>query len=176
MTRFVDRTDIPAEIDGHRVIIDKEAGTVLVERDLIDQAQINLQFLPVTCYLIEKWGFASVVSGCCQDEAFLRNQELPLWHTYDIEDLYIMECFKDLLDYKVLESHPKGGVGMATPVNPYTREIIWTLEEAEALDLSDYDPGVEVVAMYDDERFNDILPYLQRVGYTRQADLPKYFD
>ena len=66
------------------------------------------------------------------------------------------------------------GSSAALPVNPYTGDLILTQEAAEALDLSDYDPGIEIVPAEDGEVLIEVRELLEAMGYV--APKEKYWD
>lgn len=63
---------------------------------------------------------------------------------------------------------------VALPVNPYTGDLILTQEAAEALDLSDYDPGIEIVPAEDGEVLIEVRELIEAMGYV--APKQKYWD
>lgn len=171
--RLIDNPNRPTEIDGYPVIYrEKDGGCCVVERPLAEQQLMIRQYLPMLTYIAEKWGYCPVVGGACFDSSFLLSKELPIWHcngVYEYSGFPIMGC-DSMVSFQVMNSEDHwAGRRMGVPINPFTREIIMNMEQAEALDLTDYDPKEQITKNkgYDGygEGFEDIRYILDYMGY-----------
>lgn len=176
MMRFVDHPDRPEEVDGYSVRYYEDTGKVAVDRPVDEQLLMVRPYVPLIAYLIEKWGYAPVVNGECVDESFMRAKELPIWYANNIIDsgwLWGGQWLRSI-NMDVINRGLVPGSSAALPVNPYTGDLILTQEAAETLDLSDYDPGVEIIPAEDGEVLIEVRELLEAMGYV--APKEKYWD
>lgn len=185
--RLVDNPNRPTEIDGYEVQY-FENGAVLVDRDIPEQIAMLNATLPQVAYLIEKWGYAPVVSGCCADESYLRARELPLWYCNNaiMEDGSVISVeLSAFVSYRNMSGEMYAADAAAIPVNPFTREVIMTREQAESLDLSGYTPDVPIKHCRDTEYSSDytldtseplieVRDLLHSLGYVPPETLYQY--
>lgn len=176
MMRFVDRPDRPEEVDGYPVRYYEDTGKVAVDRPVDEQLLMVRPYVPLIAYLIEKWGYAPVVAGSCVDESFMRAKELPIWYANNIIDSGWLWGGQWLTSMNMGDVPPGSTAGKsnALPVNPYTGDLILTQEAAEALDLSDYDPGIKIVPAEDGEVLIEVRDLIEAMGYV--APKEKYWD
>lgn len=176
MMRFVDRPDRPEEVDGYPVRYYEDTGSVEVDRPVDEQLLMVRPYVPLIAYLIEKWGYAPVVNGECVDESFMRAKELPIWYANNIIDsgwLWGGQWLRSI-NMDVINRGLVPGSSVALPVNPYTGDLILTQEAAEALDLSDYDPGIKIIPAEDGEVLIEVRELIEAMGYV--APKQKYWD
>lgn len=176
MMRFVDRPDRPEEVDGYPVRYYEDTGSVEVDRPVDEQLLMVRPYVPLIAYLIEKWGYAPVVNGECIDESFMRAKELPIWYANNIIDsgwLWGGQWLRSI-NMDVINRGLVPGSSVALPVNPYTGDLILTQEAAEALDLSDYDPGIKIIPAEDGEVLIEVRELIEAMGYV--APKEKYWD
>lgn len=176
MMRFVDRPDRPEEVDGYPVRYYEDTGSMEVDRPVDEQLLMVRPYVPLIAYLIEKWGYAPVVNGECVDESFMRAKELPIWYANNIIDsgwLWGGQWLRSI-NMDVINRGLVPGSSVALPVNPYTGDLILTQEAAEALDLSDYDPGIEIIPAEDGEALIEVRELIEAMGYV--APKEKYWD
>ena len=176
MMRFVDRPDRPEEVDGYPVRYYEDTGEVEVDRPVDEQLLMVRPYVPLIAYLIEKWGYAPVVNGECVDESFMRAKELPIWYANNIIDsgwLWGGQWLRSI-NMDVINRGLVPGSSVALPVNPYTGDLILTQEAAEALDLSDYDPGIEIIPAEDGEVLIEVRELIEAMGDV--APKQKYWD
>lgn len=176
MMRFVDRPDRPEEVDGYPVRYYEDTGSMEVDRPVDEQLLMVRPYVPLIAYLIEKWGYAPVVNGECVDESFMRAKELPIWYANNIIDsgwLWGGQWLRSI-NMDVINRGLVPGSSVALPVNPYTGDLILTQEAAEALDLSDYDPGIEIIPAEDGEALIEVRELIETMGYV--APKEKYWD
>ncbi len=169
--RLIDNPNRPTEIDGYPVIYREKDGNCVVKRPLAEQQLMIKQYLPMLTYIAEKWGYCPVVGSSCFDSSFLLAKELPIWNcngVYENAMFGIMGC-DSILSFQVMNTGHWDGRIMAVPINPFTREIIMNMEQAEALDLTDYDPKQQITKNkgYDGtgEGFEEIRYILDQMGY-----------
>ncbi|OAV22670.1 hypothetical protein AO371_1796 [Moraxella catarrhalis] len=147
-----------------------------VDRPVDEQLLMVRPYVPLIAYLIEKWGYAPVVNGECVDESFMRAKELPIWYANNIIDsgwLWGGQWLRSI-NMDVINRGLVPGSSVALPVNPYTGDLILTQEAAEALDLSDYDPGIKIVPAEDGEVLIEVRDLIEAMGYV--APKQKYWD
>ena len=176
MIRLVDRLDRPEEVDGYPVRYYEDTGSVEVDRPVDEQLLMVRPYVPLIAYLIEKWGYAPVVNGECVDESFMRAKELPIWYANNIIDsgwLWGGQWLRSI-NMDVINRGLVPGSSVALPVNPYTGDLILTQEAAEALDLSDYDPGIKIIPAEDGEVLIEVRDLIEAMGYV--APKEKYWD
>lgn len=177
--RFIDRPDRPTEIDGYKVNYNEEKGSCWVDRPQMEQQGMRIKMIPLIVYIAEKWGYCPIVGGSCMDSTFLLAKELPIKHCNDVREY---DCLTSEVPFHLSFEHMNGDTydfsANAVPINPLTRELILTMEAAEALDLSEYDLGEPITKNYghdgDGEAFQDMREFLERSGY--QPPKVKYWD
>lgn len=170
--RFIDRPDRPTEIDGWPVKYYEDRGTCAVDRPYTEQLLMMYEILPPLTYIAEKWGYCPVVSGHCIDSSFMLAKELPIWHCNGVteNDISFLVGFA-MLGFMKMNRGPEYSNKVAIPINPFTRKPILTIEQAEALDLSEYDPGEPITKNkgFGDgfgEEFDEIRYILEEKGYV----------
>ena len=164
------------EVDGYPVRYYEDTGSVEVDRPVDEQLLMVRPYVPLIAYLIEKWGYAPVVNGECVDESFMRAKELPIWYANNIIDsgwLWGGQWLRSI-NMDVINRGLVPGSSVALPVNPYTGDLILAQEAAEALDLSDYDPGIEIIPAEDGEVLIEVRELIEAMGYV--APKEKYWD